>query len=46
MESFEFITQGVADIFVNDNQYIKNNPEFMLYKLIKHLDDIKRTVFE
>jgi hypothetical protein len=35
MESFEFITQGMADIFIHDKMYYEKNPEAMLFKIVK-----------
>ena len=47
VESFQFITQGMADIFINDNSQIyQNNPEAMLYRVIKQVHEIKDMVFE
>lgn len=43
MESFEFITHGMADIFITDKN---NDPEAVLYKIIKQLHEIKDTVFD
>ncbi len=34
MESFEFITHGMADIFISEKS---NDPETVLYKLIKQI---------
>lgn len=44
MESFEFITQGMADIFIHDKQYYEKNPEAMLFKIIKEIREINDTV--
>jgi hypothetical protein len=46
MESFEFITQGMADIFINDREIYDTNPETVLYKILKEIKDIKDTIFD
>jgi hypothetical protein len=46
MESFEFITQGMADIFINDREIYDTNPEAVLYRVLKEIRDIKETIFE
>lgn len=46
MESFEFITQGMADIFINDREIHDTNPETVLYKVLKEIRDIKDTIFD
>lgn len=46
MESFEFITQGMADIFMNDREIYDSNPETALYRVIKEIKEIKDTIFE
>ena len=46
MESFEFITQGMADIFISDRESNDTNPETVLYKILKEVRDIKDTIFD
>lgn len=46
MESFEFITQGMADIFINDREIHDTNPETVLYKVLKEIRNIKDTIFD
>lgn len=46
MQSFEFITQGMADIFINDRDVNDSNPEAILYRVLKEVRDIKQTIFD
>lgn len=47
VESFEFITQGMANIFISDKLTdFENDPSCVLYKVLKELHAINDTVFE
>ncbi len=46
MEAFQFITQGMADIFINDQEIYQTNPEVVLYRVLRELREIKEAVFD
>ena len=46
MEAFQFITQGMADIFINDQEIYETNPEVVLYRVLRELKEIKEAVFD
>ena len=37
LESFEFITRGIASIFVQDQEFFNAHPDAMLYQIIQQL---------
>lgn len=46
MEMFEFITTGMASMFMHDQKFYRNNPDHMLYKVVTELYSIKNTLFD